>query len=317
MISFILKRFATGLVLIFVVLVLIFLMLHAVPGDPAMQLLAGTGAATVTPAALEAVRERLGLNDSLLVQLWSHLSSTVRGDLGESFHDGTPVMALVSERLPNTLELVIFAALIALAVGIPLGSIAASRGRTTDSIVSIVTSVGMSVPVFVVGALFVLFFSLTLGWFPAGGYKDPSSDFIGHVSRLVLPAVALSLGISSIIARMTRSAVLENYRQDWVRTARSWGIGSSLVFRKHVLRNSLTPVATVTGLQIGALLGSTVLVERIFNWPGISSLLIDSVISRDYPVVQGIVIILSAIFIFINILVDVLYGYLDPRARVA
>ena len=138
----------------------------------------------------------------------------------------------------------------------------------------------------------------------------------GHIIRLVLPSVALSIGIASVIARMTRSSVLENYRQDWVRTAQSWGIGKNRVFRRHVLRNSLTPVATVTALQIGTLLGSTVLIERIFNWPGISSLLVESVIARDYPVVQGIVIVLSALFILINISVDVLYGFLNPRVRV-
>ncbi|NMR32246.1 ABC transporter permease [Crystallibacter degradans] len=317
MINFLLKRVATGIVLIYVVLTLIFLMLHAVPGDPAMQLLAGDGAAQVTPAALEAARERLGLNAPLPVQYWNYLAGAVQLDLGTSFQDGAPVLDLVSERLPNTLELVLLAVLIALAVGIPLGSVAARRGGFVDSAISVGTSIGMSVPVYVVGALFVLLFALKLGWFPAGGYEEAGGNFVGHVSRVVLPAAALSFGIASIIARMTRSAILDNYRQDWVRTARSWGIGRRLVFRKHVLRNSLTPVATVTALQIGTLLGSTVLVERIFNWPGISALLVDSVIERDYPVVQGIVIILSAIFIFINILVDVLYGYLDPRARVS
>lgn len=317
MVTYIFQRFATGIVLVLIVLTLIFLMLHAVPGDPAMLLLAGYGGAEVSEQALNEVREQLGLNQPMLTQFWNYLTGVVRGDLGVSFNNGAPVTELIASRLPNTLELVLLAVVIALAIGIPLGALAARKGGAIDSVISMLTSFGMSVPVYVVGAVFVLIFALTLGWFPAGGYKDPATDLGGHLVRLVLPAFALALGISSIIARMTRSAILENYRQDWVRTARSWGIGERVVFRKHVLRNSLTPVATVTALQIGTLLGGTVLVERIFNWPGLSALLIDSVIARDYPIVQGIVITLSAIFILINILVDVLYGYLDPRARVS
>ena len=317
MLRYIVKRLATGVVLVLVVLTLIFLMLHAVPGDPAMQILAGSGAAEVTPEALAQARERLGLNEPLHIQYWNYLTGALTGDLGTSFQESSSVMALIADRLPNTLELVLLAVLIALAIGIPLGSLAARRGGAIDSAVSVATSIGISVPVYVIGALFVLLFSLSLGWLPAGGFKELTSDPAGHLLRLVLPALALSIGISSIIARMTRSSILENSRQEWVRTARSWGIGERRVFRAHVQRNSLSPVATATALQVGTLLGSTVLVERIFNWPGLSALLIDSVVSRDYPVVQGIVITLSAIFIFINIVVDIMYGYLDPRARVS
>src|SRR5699024_1594954 len=201
---------------------------------------------------------------------------------------------------------------LALLIGVPLGSVAATRGGWADSGISILTSLGMSVPVYIIGTVLVLYFSIQLGWFPSGGYRSISEDFGGHIMRLFLPAVTLSLGIVSIVSRMARSAVLENFRQDWVRTARSWGIGERNVFNKHVLRNSLTPVATVTGLQIGSLLGGTVLVEHVFSWPGLRSLLIEAVVARDYPIVQGVVIVLSVTFILINLLVDILYGYLDP-----
>lgn len=315
MTSFILKRLATGVILVWIVLTLIFLMLQAVPGDPAVQLLTGAGGGTVSPEAVEAMRQRLGLDLPVLQQYWNYLTGVFTGDLGTAFRDGREVSTMILERLPRTLELVLLAVLLALLIGIPLGSRAARKGGWADSTISVLTSIGMSVPVYIIGTIFVLVFAIQLGWFPSGGYRSITEDPVGHLTRLILPAIALSLGIISIVSRMARSAVLENLQQDWVRTARSWGLGKKQVFNKHVLRNSLTPVATVTGLQIGSLLGGTVLIEQVFIWPGLSSLLIEAVVARDYPVVQGIVIILSVIFIVINLLVDILYGYLDPRVR--
>jgi peptide/nickel transport system permease protein len=315
MTSFILKRLATGVILVWIVLTLIFLMLQAVPGDPAVQLLTGAGGGAVSPEAVEAMRQRLGLDLPVLQQYWNYLTGVLTGDLGTAFRDGREVSTMILERLPRTLELVLLAVLLALLIGVPLGSLAARKGGWADSTVSVLTSIGMSVPVYIIGTIFVLVFAIKLGWFPSGGFRPITEDPVGHFVRLLLPAVALSLGIISIVSRMARSAVLENLQQDWVRTARSWGIGKKQVFNKYVLRNSLTPVATVTGLQIGSLLGGTVLIEQVFIWPGLSSLLIEAVVARDYPVVQGIVIILSVIFIVINLLVDILYGYLDPRVR--
>lgn len=315
MTSFILKRLATGVVLVWIVLTLIFIMLQTVPGDPAVQLLTGAGGGAVSPEAVEAMRAQLGLDLPVWQQYWNYLTGVFTGDLGTSFSDGREVSAMILERLPRTLELVLLAVLLALLIGIPLGSLAARRGGLTDSTISVLTSIGMSVPVYIIGTIFVLYLSIYLGWFPSGGFREINEDFIGHFTRLILPAVALSLGIISIVSRMTRSAVLENLQQDWVRTARSWGLGEKKVFNKYVLRNSMTPVATVTGLQVGSLLGGTVLIEQVFIWPGLSSLLIESVVARDFPVVQGIVIVLSVVFILINLFVDILYGYLDPRVR--
>src|SRR5690625_437975 len=315
MTSFILKRLATGVILVWIVLTLIFLMLQAVPGDPAVQLLTGAGGGAVSPEAVEAMRQRLRLDLPVLEQYWNYLTGVLTGYLGTAFRDGREVSTMILERLPRTLELVLLAVLLALLIGVPLGSLAARKGGWADSTVSVLASIGMSVPVYVVGTIFVLVFAINLGWFPVGGFRPITEDPVGHFVRLILPAVALSLGIISIVSRMARSAVLENLQQDWVRTARSWGIGKKQVFNKYVLRNSLTPVATVTGLQIGSLLGGTVVIEQVCIWPGLSSLLIEAVVARDYPVVQGIVIILSVIFIVINLLVDILYGYLDPRVR--
>jgi peptide/nickel transport system permease protein len=261
------------------------------------------------------MRDQLGLNGSLPVQYWNFLTGILTGDLGQSIRTGDAVSESIAQRLPRTLELVIFATVISMAVGIPLGAWAAAKGGFVDSTATVLTSLGVALPVYVLGTLLILVFSLTLGWFPAGGFATWQQNPGKHFQLLILPAIALSLGFTAIIARMTRSAVLETMGQDWVRTATAFGHSPLKVFRRHVLRNSMTPVTTVIGLGFGTLLGSTVLAERVFNYPGLSSLLVESVSNRDYAVVQGIVIIIALLFIVINIVVDVVYGLLDPRVR--
>ena len=316
MARFILKRIGLGVVLLWLVVTVVFLALHMVPGDPAAILLASEGSGGVSPEALERVRQELGLDKPIYIQYGDYLRGVVQGDLGNSFRStDTSVLSYIGDRLPNTLELVLAAALIAVVVGIPLGALAARKGGLLDTVISSLSTLGISLPVYVIGTFLVLIFSLQLGWFPAGGFTGIGDDPGGHLHRLLLPAVALSLGITSVVARMTRSAVLETVAQDWVRTAKAQGVPRPRVFRRHVLRNSLNPVVTTLGLEIGSLLGSTVLVERVFTWPGMGSLLVDGVNARDYPIVQGVVIVIAALFILINLIVDVLYGVLDPRAR--
>jgi peptide/nickel transport system permease protein len=311
MIPFILKRCAVGLLLVFAVMSLIFLAVRLVPGDPAV-LLAGAESGT-SSEAIDRIRDELGLTQPLGTQYVHYLGAVLTGDIGESFKDGRPVLPTILERLPNTLELALVATLISVAIGIVVGAVAARMGGIVDSVIAAVTSVGIAIPVYVVGTLLILIFATTLRWLPAGGYRSWSTDPRGHLLTLVLPAIALSLAFTCIVVRMTRSSIRETRTQDWVRTATSTGMSPSRVFRRHVVRNSLTPVTTAIGLQIGALIGSTVLVERVFNYPGLSSLLIDAVSNRDYPTVQGVVIVISIIFIGINILIDILYGLLDPR----
>ena len=316
MARFILKRIGLGIVLLWLVVTVVFLALHAVPGDPAAVLLASEGSGGVTPEALERVRQELGLDKPIHIQYRDYLLGLLQGDLGSSFRStDTPVLSYIGDRLPNTVELVLAAALIAVVVGVPVGALAARKGGLLDTIISALTTLGISLPVYVIGTFFVLIFALRLGWFPAGGFTAIGDDAGRHFHRLVLPAIALSLGITSVVARMTRSAVLETVAQDWVRTAKAEGLGRGRVFRRHVVRNSLNPVVTTLGLEIGSLLGSTVLVERVFTWPGMGSLLVDGVSARDYPIVQGVVIVIAALFILINLIVDILYGVLDPRAR--
>lgn len=315
MLFFILKRMAMGVGLVLLVLTLIFSALQLVPGDPAVLLLSTGDGGAPSPEAVEKLREQLGLNQPLLTQYFSFLSGVFTGDLGESFRTSQPVLEAIGARLPRTLMLVVFATVLSIVIGVAMGAIAARRGGWVDTLVTALSSIGVALPVFVFGAVLILLFSITLKWFPAGGYVDPSKDLLGSLASLTLPAISLAVGFAAQIARMTRSAVLEVQTQDWVRTAKSIGLAPLTVFRRHVLRNSLTPVVTVVGIGFGTLLGSTVLVERVFNYPGLSSLLVDGVTTRDYPVVQGVVIVIALLFIAINIVVDIVYGILDPRVR--
>ncbi|WP_075201386.1 ABC transporter permease [Leucobacter japonicus] len=315
MLAFIAKRLAMGVGLVLLVLTLIFSALHFVPGDPAVLLLSVGDGGAPTPEAVDRVREQLGLNQPLFVQYLHFLGGVFTGDLGNSFKTSQPVLEAIGARLPRTLLLVGFATLLSVVFGITLGALAARKGGWVDTLVTALSSIGVALPVFVFGAVLILLFSISLKWFPAGGYVDFAKDPLGAIWSLMLPAISLAVGFSAQIARMTRSAVLEVQGQDWVRTAKSIGLAPFTVFRKHVLRNSLTPVVTVIGIGFGTLLGSTVLVERVFNYPGMSSLLVDGVTNRDYPVVQGIVIVIALMFILINIVVDVIYGILDPRVR--
>jgi peptide/nickel transport system permease protein len=315
LLRFIVQRLLMAVGLVLLVLTLIFSALHFVPGDPAALLLSAGDGPPPTAEAVAAVRERLGLDEPLLAQYLHFLGGVFTGDLGTSFKTSQPVTQAISERLPRTLLLVGFATLISIIFGITLGALAARRGGWVDTLVTSLSSIGVALPVFVFGAVLILLFAIKVKLFPAGGYVAPDKNIVDSLRSITLPAVALSVTFGSEIARMTRSAVLEVQGQDWVRTAKSIGLAPFKVFRKHVLRNSLTPVVTVIGIGFGTLLGSTVLVERVFNYPGLSSLLVDGVTNRDYPVVQGIVIVIALMFIMINIVVDIIYGILDPRVR--
>lgn len=315
MLLFIAKRLAMGVGLVLLVLTLIFSALQLVPGDPAVLLLSAGDGGGPSPEAVKNLREQLGLDRPLLAQYLSFLGGVFTGDLGESFRTSQPVLEAIGARLPRTLQLVVLATLLSIVIGVAMGAVAARRGGWVDTLVTAMSSIGVALPVFVFGAVLILIFSIKLGWLPAGGYVDPVKDPLGALRNLLLPAISLTVGFSAQIARMTRSAVLEVQSQDWVRTAKSIGLPQPTVFRRHVLRNSLTPVVTVVGIGFGTLLGSTVLVERVFNYPGLSSMLVDGVTTRDYPVVQGIVIVIALLFIGINIVVDIAYGILDPRVR--
>jgi peptide/nickel transport system permease protein len=313
MTPYILRRVGSGLILVWIVLTLIFLTIHAIPGDPAYQLAGGdTG---VSKEGLEHIRAELGLNKPILVQYGDYLAGVLTGDLGNSFSTRQAVSAAVASRLPVTLELVSGATVLSILIGLPFGAWAARRRGWVDTLLSGATSIALAVPVYVFGALMVFLFAVTWNLLPAGGLPAFRAGPGAHIERMIMPTVTLSLAFLSIIARMTRASVGETLRKDWVRTATSIGYPARVVFRHHVLRNSLNPVITIIGLEIGSFLGSSVLIERVFNLPGLSSLLIDGVTSRDYPIVQGVVIVIAVLFVLINLAVDIVYGVLDPRAR--
>jgi peptide/nickel transport system permease protein len=313
--AYVLRRLAISIGLIWTVATLIFLVLRMIPGDPA-ELLLSSGGVAPDPAQVLELRERLGLEAPLLQQYASFIGQLLRLDLGTSLTDDYPVMDEIAKRLPRTIELILAATILAVAIGMPLGVVAAlRRGSGMDRTLSAVASFNQSLPVFVTGTLLILVFAQLLRWVPAGGYVAFAQDPARHLTNLLMPAVTIAIGLSTVVFRMTRASVLETLDRDWVRTARAKGLASRHVVRRHVLRNSLGPVVTVIGLQMGTLLGGTVLVEYVFNWPGLSGYLVRAVEQRNYPEVQGIVLVICALFVFLNLVVDLLYAVLDPRVR--
>lgn len=309
------KRTGVALLLVWLVATLVFLLLHLIPGDPAVLLLSSGGIAP-DPSAVAALREQLGLNQPIHVQYLDYMTGLLQGDLGRSMQDGSPVAGEVALRLPRTLELIGAAALIAIGLGVPLGVRAAIHpGGMADRIVSGLASLALSTPVFVIGTLAILLFAQTLRIAPAGGYVPFSEDPLRHLGLLIMPAMTVAAALWAIVVRMTRTAVLETLERDFVRAVRARGVAPRRILTRHVLKNALVPVVTVTGLQLGTLLGGTVLVEFVFNWPGLSGYLVRAVEARDYPEVVGIVLTIAVIFVFLNLVVDLINAVLDPRVR--
>lgn len=310
---FLLRRLLSTLGLLLVVATIIFFLIHLVPGDPALTIV---GEEQATPEKLAAVRASLGLDRPLHVQYATWMVNLARGNLGNSLVTGRPVGMDLALRLPRTLELVTAAVALAVLVGIPLGVVAARHPNSRlDVGASVVALLGVSAPVFVTGTLLVLVLSVRWRALPSSGWIALSSDPGGHAALLLMPMVVLSLSMTAVITRMTRSSLLEVILQDFIRTARAKGLPERLVLFRHALRNSLIPVVTVIGVQMGNLLGGSVIVEEVFAWPGVSTYLITGVNQRDYPVVQGVVLVICLAFVLINLAVDLLYGFLDPRIK--
>ena len=311
MVKHIIRRLLVAVVLILGAASLVFVMLHAVPGDP-VRVFVGDFA---TEEQVAAIRSKMGLDRPLPIQYLDWLDGVLRGDLGQSLaQTNVPVTRLIMERLPRTLEVAGVSILLGLLVGLPIGIAAAlRRGRPEDVGLTASSLVTLSIPAYVSGTVLVLIFAVWLRWLPASGFVSFSDNPVRHMQLLILPCVTLASHLAASIARMTRSSVLEVITQDYVRTARAKGLSERLVLLRHVLRNSLLPVTTIVGLQAGNLLGGTVIVEVIFAWPGMSTLLFRGIETRDFPVVQGCVLVISSLFIIITLLVDILNGALDPR----
>jgi ABC-type dipeptide/oligopeptide/nickel transport system permease component len=282
--------------------ILVFAIIRFIPGDPA-RAIAGVHA---SPEYIEQVRKELLLDEGIHVQYFVYMKNLLQGDLGRSTFTRRPVTVELWERFPNTMVLAATAMGVAAILGMSAGIVSATKRYSMfDNVSMLAALVGVAAPVFWLGVMFQLLFSVHLGWLPSGG--------IGTWKHLVLPALTLGLATAALIARITRSSMLEVLRQDYITTARSKGLVERVVIYKHALKNALIPVVTVMGLQFGTLLGGAVLTETVFSWPGIGRLMVDSILARDYPVVQGAVLLLAVFFVMINLVVDVIYAFLDPR----
>ncbi len=302
MYGYVIRRLLLAVPVLIGVSILVFSIIRFIPGDPA-RAIAGVHA---SPQYIEQVRKELLLDEGLHVQYYVYMKNLLQGDLGRSTFTRRPVTVELMQRFPNTLILAALAMVIASIIGLSAGIVSATKRYSLfDNISMLAALVGVAAPVFWLGVMFQLLFSVQLGWLPSGG--------IGTWKHLVLPALTLGLATAALIARITRSSMLEVLRQDYITTARSKGLIERVVIYKHALKNALIPVVTVMGLQFGTLLGGAVLTETVFSWPGIGRLMVDSILARDYPVVQGAVLLLAVFFVMINLIVDIIYAFLDPR----
>jgi peptide/nickel transport system permease protein len=306
------RRLALAVPMLLGMSVVVFLIVHLVPGDPARAIL-GLNA---TPALIAQVRTQLGLDDSLISQYFSWLGNVVTGDFGTDYSSSAPISELLGQRLPVTIELAVVALLIAVAIGVPLGVAAAVwRGRAADTAAQGVSMAGISVPDFWLGIVLILVFSLGFGVLPSSGWVPFGDDPIGNLEHVLLPALALGVGFGAVLIRVTRAAMLDVLAQDYIRFCRAKGVPESQVIFKHALRNAAIPITTVIGMQAGYLLGGAIVIEQVFSLPGVGRLVLDGVLQRNYPVVQGAVLVVGVMFIAVNLLADVLYTVLNPRLR--
>jgi peptide/nickel transport system permease protein len=312
-VEFLVRRAFISAVTLLLISLIVFAGVRMIPGDPA-RVLAGTDA---DAAGVEEIREKYGLDAPLPLQYARWLGLALRGDLGESIRTRTPVAWMVATKLPITIELACLSLLVAVAIAIPAGVVAAVRRNTVwDVLASGVSLCGVSIPNFWLGIMLILLVSVRLGWLPASGFVPLGEDPIGNLKRMLMPALVLGTGLAAVLMRQTRNAMIEVLSADYVRTARAKGLAQGAVVLRHALRNGLIPVVTILGLQMGALMGGAVVTEQIFVLPGFGRLIVEAVFTRDYPVVQGVVLLTASSYVLINLLVDVSYTVLNPRIRI-
>ncbi len=312
MIGYILRRLAATVPVMLIVAVMVFLMLRLTPGDPA-AIIAGDNA-NAEQVAL--IRNRLGLDQPILTQFFIWFGNILRGDFGESFFFKKAVSELIASRLEPTLALSVSTIILAVAIAVPLGVLAAYRhGSLVDKVVMGFSVLGFSVPVFVIGYALIYLFAIKLNWFPVQGYQRIADGFPGFLQRLVLPSLTLAVIYIALIARMTRTSVLDVMGEDYIRTARAKGQVERLVLFRHALKNAAVPIVTVIGLGVALLIGGVVVTESVFTIPGIGRLTVDAVLARDYPTIQAVILLFSFVYVLINLAVDLVYRVFDPRIR--
>ncbi|RLQ89742.1 nickel ABC transporter permease [Planomicrobium sp. Y74] len=309
MVALVVRRFFQLAFLLLGISFLVFASMYIAPGDPAAII----GGPTASESDVEAIRDNLGLNDPFLVQYGRYVSNAVQGDLGYSYQTSQPVWDAILVRFPNTLKLAIASMIVAVIIGIITGLVSALRQNSLlDVSATTFALAGISIPNFWLGAVLILIFSVNLQWLPVGGMSNPWYTLDG-IKELILPAITLGTASAAIIARMARSSMLEVIQADYVRTARAKGVKESSVIWIHTLKNAMIPIITVIGLNFGFLLGGTIITEKVFAINGVGRLMIDAIAARDFPMVQGSVLLVAALFVFVNLIVDIIYTYIDPR----
>lgn len=314
MAEYIIRRLFYGVIVLFIMITFIFVIMRAVPGDVVLLQLSDTG--NISEEQVAALKTELGLDKSVAGQLFDWLKGAIQGDLGKSLWSNRSVNEMIAARLPVTLELTFLSSIIAILIGIPIGVISAVKHNTfIDQSLRLLSIGGISIPNFWIALVLLTFLSLVFNWIPPLGYQSFMENPVVNIQQMILPAICLAITLCASIVRMTRSAVLEVLHSDFIRTVRSKGVIERIVIYKHALRNSLISVITIIGLQIGSLLGGAVVIESIFSLPGLGSLIFESVNSRDYPVVQASVLLFGAMYLLVNLIVDITYGWIDPRIR--
>ncbi|MBO6923127.1 MAG: ABC transporter permease [Roseicyclus sp.] len=305
---YVLGRLLQLVPVLILVSLIVFAVMRLLPGDPALLMLSGAEGGAITPERLNDLREQMGLNQPLATQYLNFVLGAVQGDLGSSIRFQVPVIELILDRFGSTLELAVAGLFLAIAIGMPLGMIAAARqGGWIDTLCMTMSYIGSSMPVYWLGLLLVLLFSFTFRWLPSAGG--------GSFEALILPAFTLGLLSAGVLARLIRSSMLEVGTEDYMRTARAKGLPPRLIVLRHSLKNAMIPVLTMMGLQFGALLAGTVVTETVFSRPGLGRLIVDSILAKDYPLVQGAILFLAVVYLLVNLAVDIAYAWLDPRIR--
>ena len=312
MLAYVIRRLFSTLIVMMIVGIFVFLLLHLSPGDPA-AIIAGDNA---TPEQIDGIRRKLGLEDPLLVQFLRWAGHVVQGDLGISIFSNEPVLKLVGQRLEPTVSLALSTLLIAVTLAVTFGVLAAWKAGTwVDRLLMVISVVGFSVPVFVVGYLLIYVFAIELRWLPVQGYT-PIAEGLGPWARnLVLPSTALGLAYIALIARITRASMLDVLSEDYIRTAKAKGVANNSMLLKHALKNAGVPIVTVIGIGVALLISGVVITETVFNIPGIGRLVVDAIAKRDYPIIQGVILIFSGVYVLVNLAVDLTYTIIDPRIR--
>src|SRR5215216_6455544 len=312
MAAYILRRLVMLVPVMLVVGIVVFALVHITPGDPAAVILGDSG----TPEDVARVREQLGLDEPLPIQFADWFAGVLRFDFGDSIFLGESVRSALLGRFPPTLLLTVYALIVQLLIGVPAGVIAAVRHNSIlDRVLTVIAISGAAIPTFLLGIFLILFFAVKLPWLPSGGYVPITEDPFEHFKSMLLPAFALGFSSAGLLARLVRSSMLDVLREDYVRTAFAKGLPEQLVIMRHALRNALIPALTIIGISIGALLGGAVVTETVFTIPGMGRLVVQSIARRDYPVIQGAIIAIAMTYVLVNLVVDVLYVYVDPRVR--